>query len=319
LSAFHFSTDEYRGADKVAVWRETFGQKIAKLDMEPIGDLPFRGEAHVRSFKDLTIGSISSTPNRIARTPALIADGSDDIMLGIVLKGSAFVVQEGRDGVTLRRGDAVVWSNSSPGHSSYPEALDFLAVSIPRSVLIPDILNADKAVLSAIPSQDPTLRLLTGYIQSLQFEETSQELASLASTHVRDLMAVVIGPTSDAAHIAATRGLGVARLKAIQADVVANVANPALSITTLARRHGISPRMIRNLFRREETTFTSFLLERRLARAYGMLLAPRFAAHTISSIALDSGFGDISYFNKAFRRRYGATPSEMRARSLVPR
>ncbi len=319
MNAFRFSTDEYRGADKVAAWRETFGQKIAKLDMEPIGDLPFRGEVHVRSFTDLTIGSISSTPNRIARTPALIADGSDDVMLGIVLKGSAFVVQKGREGVTIGRGDAVVWSNSSPGHSSYPEPLDFLAISIPRNVLIPDLLNADKVVLSVVPSQDPALRLLTSYVQSLQFEETSQELASLASTHVRDLMAMTIGPTSDAAHIAANRGLGIARLRAIQVDVIANVANPALSIVALARRHGISPRMIRNLFRREETTFTSFLLERRLARAYGMLLAPRFAAHTISSIALDSGFGDISYFNKAFRRRYGATPSEMRARSFAAR
>ena len=33
----------------------------------------------------------------------------------------------------------------------------------------------------------------------------------------------------------------------------------------------------------------------------------------ISSVAFDCGFGDVSYFNRAFRRRYGMAPSDVRA------
>ena len=40
---------------------------------------------------------------------------------------------------------------------------------------------------------------------------------------------------------------------------------------------------------------------------------PHADARTIGAIAYDSGFGDLSYFNHAFRRRYGATPSDIRA------
>ncbi|MEN3383321.1 MAG: hypothetical protein V7608_3365, partial [Hyphomicrobiales bacterium] len=40
---------------------------------------------------------------------------------------------------------------------------------------------------------------------------------------------------------------------------------------------------------------------------------PRYAGQKISAIAFDAGFGDLSYFNRAFRRRYGAAPSEVRA------
>ncbi len=145
----------------------------------------------------------------------------------------------------------------------------------------------------------------------------SQSLEALAATHVHDLVAMAVGPTRDAVHLAGQRGVAAARLRAIQADIAANVADPDLSVASLARRHGISPRMIRSLFGREETTFTDFLLDRRLARVHRLLLTPRFAVRTISSIALDSGFGDISYFNKAFRRRYGATPSEVRAAGLT--
>ena len=31
----------------------------------------------------------------------------------------------------------------------------------------------------------------------------------------------------------------------------------------------------------------------------------------ISTIAFETGFGDLSYFNLAFRRRYGLTPSDV--------
>jgi AraC-like DNA-binding protein len=40
---------------------------------------------------------------------------------------------------------------------------------------------------------------------------------------------------------------------------------------------------------------------------------PHFADRSIAALALEAGFGDLSYFNRAFRRRYGDAPSEMRA------
>ena len=55
-----------------------------------------------------------------------------------------------------------------------------------------------------------------------------------------------------------------------------------------------------------------FVLDRRLALAYRTLRQPRSATRTISSIASDTGFGDLSYFNRTFRRRYGITPSSAR-------
>ena len=46
-----------------------------------------------------------------------------------------------------------------------------------------------------------------------------------------------------------------------------------------------------------------------------MLSDPRLAERTISAIAYDAGFGDLSHFNRAFHRRYGETPSDVRAGS----
>jgi AraC-like DNA-binding protein len=45
-----------------------------------------------------------------------------------------------------------------------------------------------------------------------------------------------------------------------------------------------------------------------------MLADPQFADHGIGEVALKAGFGDLPYFTRSFRRRFGMTPSDARAR-----
>jgi AraC-like DNA-binding protein len=102
------------------------------------------------------------------------------------------------------------------------------------------------------------------------------------------------------------------RLKAIKADIRANTGNPRFSLEWLAARHGISPRYLRALFYGEGTSFTDFVLEARLSHAYRLLTDPRFSDRNVSAIAFESGFGDLSWFYQAFRRRFGMTPRDLR-------
>jgi len=44
-----------------------------------------------------------------------------------------------------------------------------------------------------------------------------------------------------------------------------------------------------------------------------MLSDPRCAHLEIGAIALHVGCNELSYFNRVFRRRYNATPSDIRA------
>ncbi len=66
------------------------------------------------------------------------------------------------------------------------------------------------------------------------------------------------------------------------------------------------------LFESENTNFSSFVLSQRLALAHRYLRDPRLRARKIIDIALESGFGDLSYFNRTFKRRFNASPSEIR-------
>ena len=106
--------------------------------------------------------------------------------------------------------------------------------------------------------------------------------------------------------------LQAARLSAVKADVARQLTDAGLSAARVAGRQGITVRYLHKLFEHEPQTFAQFVLGRRLELAHRRLGDPRWAGRTVSAIAHDSGFGDLSGFNRAFRRRYGVTPSEVR-------
>jgi AraC-like DNA-binding protein len=101
-------------------------------------------------------------------------------------------------------------------------------------------------------------------------------------------------------------------VQAIKSDIVANLEDERLSVVAIAVRHGVTPRYVHRLFEREDMTYTQFMLRQRLERVYRLLRDPRLSASSISSIVYDAGFGDLSYFNRFFRRHYHCTPSDVR-------
>jgi AraC-like DNA-binding protein len=165
-----------------------------------------------------------------------------------------------------------------------------------------------------IPCGAGALSLLATYVGAL-IDDPALETPGMRRLFVDqlcDLIAVTIGTTRDAAAAAEGRGLRAARLRAIKEDIEAHLAYDDLSPAAVARRQKISDSYIRKLFEGEGTSFSAFVLGRRLTRAHRMLSDRRRADQSIASIAFATGFGDLSYFNRTFRRAFGATPSELR-------
>src|ERR1700682_825853 len=87
------------------------------------------------------------------------------------------------------------------------------------------------------------------------------------------------------------------------------------SIEQLAGAVGLSASRLSHLFRNETgTSIQGYVLERRLVMA-AMLIAQ--TDEQISQIAYRVGFGDVSNFNHSFKRRFGMSPREYRARHDV--
>jgi AraC family transcriptional regulator, positive regulator of tynA and feaB len=94
-----------------------------------------------------------------------------------------------------------------------------------------------------------------------------------------------------------------------------NIADRGLSPGEVARRFGISVRYLHKLFTAVEVTFGTYVANRRLEHVHRDLSGGRFRQQSISQVAEQWGFGDISAFNKAFRKRFGCSPRSLRVQS----
>jgi len=309
-----FSTADLPENLRVATWREHYSHTVLRADIDRGDDASFDATVVSRTLPGLQLVSGRYTAARLIRTREMTADGNDDLSLLVNQTGNVTVSARGRE-VTLCENDAVLISSCEPIVFDRHSQGESIAIRIPYSILSPAVVDVDDAIMRRISRDAPALNLLTGYANTLLGDDHEMALPALrhqVATHMHDLTVLALGATREAADVAGNRGLGAARLKAAKTYIAENHHHRDISIVTVAAHVGMTPRHLQRLFENDGTTFSAFLLGRRLARAYRMLCEPQSAQRQVSAIAYDVGFSDLSYFNRCFRRHYGATPTDMR-------
>jgi AraC-like DNA-binding protein len=310
-----FSSDDVPERDRLAFVREVFGRAIVKHDIEPHPDSRFYWRSVLRLLPGLGVAWTACSAVHTERTSGQI--DSDDLVLNITVAGRRIVRQFGRE-AEVGPGQLAVTRSLYVASCDCDADSRLINVRIPVSALTPMVADLDAAMVRSASAGTEYGSMLLRYIEILRDKEVLENpaLQRVVAVHVQDLVALALGATRDAAVMARGRGVRAARLRAVQADILENLARADLSVDAVAKRHGISPRYLRMLFADEQTSFTDFVLSSRLERARRMLSDPRHSSRAISEVAFGCGFGDLSYFNRAFRRRYGATPSEVRGQAL---
>jgi AraC-like DNA-binding protein len=288
------------------------------VSFKPIPDLACGIDFTLRKLPDLGLlsGAVQGLRHEHARRDS--GDGDDDFSFHMNLSGLSFV-SGARGEMTLGDGDAMLLNYSVSRTISRPGLVDHRVVRLPRAALSPLVRNIDDAVLCRIPRGTGMLSLLRNYVDAV-FDDPAlalPEMRQLIIAQLCDLIAVTLGATRDATAVAGGRGIRAARLRAIKSDIDAHLTYSELSPGVVARRQEVSNSYIRKLFEGEGTSFSQFVLGRRLVRAQRMLTDRRWADRSIAWIAFETGFGDLSYFNRTFKRFYGNTPSEVRGAVIV--
>ncbi|WP_174247547.1 AraC family transcriptional regulator [Methylocapsa sp. S129] len=316
MELLRLSSDALPQAQRVEICCEIFGRKILKTEIEPTPGAPFVVDLTLVSLPGLAMGLGAIPPMRNKLTPSLI--DNDDLVLCILAVGTGTAWQHGREAF-LGDGQAVLTNNGEPAGFDVHSPTQVINLRFPRRDLAWRLAAPEAQALRPLSRDNQALRLLISYVGlvSGNLESFSPDLRRGLVDHIQDLAALALGANRDAAEIARGRGAKIARLRAIKADVVANLASDVVSTETLAARHRLSPRYIRGLFQSEGASLTDFVLNQRLAQAHRRLSAPGADyPGAVSAIAFETGFGDLSYFNRCFRRRYGATPSDIRAAAV---
>lgn len=90
---------------------------------------------------------------------------------------------------------------------------------------------------------------------------------------------------------------------------------PELSLSSLAQRLGLPEYRLRELINRRLgfRNFPAFVNHYRLEEVRARLADPALERRPVLTLALEAGFGSIGPFNRAFRDRYGVTPTAFRS------
>jgi len=297
-------------------WREEFGRKWVTADFSSLTDDYVVSELRSSRHSFVALGSMRGTPLRMERRGDVVEHERGDWFLILASGCRMRAFQRGRS-VELSGGDLTLLSGDGPASLTQLTEGSRWSIRIPQRPLTDLCRSVEDRVARPIASSGLTRLLLQQVETAHRFGPEIDPAADHATgQYVLDLVVLCLGAQADAAHIAASRGLASARLGSLKAEILRSLSTPDLRLVQIAANQRVSARYVQYLFDQSGTSFTRFVLEHRLLLAHRLLRDPSNRSRTISDIADAAGFSDISYFNRAFKARFGATPTDDRAKEV---
>jgi AraC-like DNA-binding protein len=278
-------------------------------------DSPFGGLVESVSFENGAVGRVRMTPITAVKTKRDIANSADECIHGnLILSGELKVDQGDRTNIA-RPGDLVLYRSFSPVTLTIKsnEFFDNLAFIIPNSSFSSLKDPGDKfynRLLTKAMIMNPLascLGLLTDNLHSFSHDELSALFSACIAP--LPLSSGLLGSTVKKPEIQKMNYM----LRELLNFINKNISNPDLSPRLTAKELGVSTRYIHKLLAHCGTTFSAYLTAERLEHIKSELIALSGQHIPVSLLAFEWGFNDLSTFNRAFKDRFGCTPSDFRA------
>ena len=304
----------YSGAPsglRYEAWREELCREFCRLDVEPNVGERIDCKVEFAQLGSLTLATPLGSSAQFARTRELLSDARDDLVLLIAVAGRTLLRHSGRPFV-LMPSEMYLTEMSAECSADLADGNRFAAIRIPRSELLSICPKAEDRISKVMIENAPLRETIAHYYDFARdaASRLDPDAQRLVARHMVDLVALLLGTGPEEAELARSRGHWAARLRLIEDDIADRLGESDLTIDAIAERHGLSPKQIQRAFERGGTTLSEFVLEQRLIRARRLLGSAGNRGKKIAELAFDAGFGDLSYFNRVFRKRFCVTPSE---------
>lgn len=309
-----FSTSQVPEHERVAAWKKLILHNTFDGDFEPLGPAPFEGSLTVRQIGPALCSDATSGPAFLHHRQAHVeAPQQQRFIIQAILEGSATYFDEARGPTPVKAGDLIFGESRFACGFVAEERARVASFLLPRAAIIPTFATTG-AILARWSQRsftDLPSRLLFDLVTELSQGSGAPALrASGLVSAVGGLVALALdGISAERLH---GEGVGSARLAAILDYLRARHGDAMLDAATVAATFQISVRYLNKLMERTGRSFRQELTAIRLGAAMRALRDPAQSRRSISSIAYDSGFGDLSQFNRRFRARYDMTPRQAR-------
>ncbi|MHC1560080.1 helix-turn-helix domain-containing protein [Actinomycetospora sp. C-140] len=294
--------------EQFSYWHEVICQAFVPLTPHRTTDeAGFAAKVETRALAGLNRARLRSRPQRTDHGPREVArtDGAY-YFVNLQLTGRC-VTTVGEDTSVVGPGEIVVVDTAQPYFFELDRPWQMLSFRVPHGDLDAK-LHGRRPRLGRAVAATGAGAAVAALMPALWSLDTADPAADeLAESFATAVAAATGDRTADTADPAIRAGVSRA---AILAHVERHLGDRDLTVAGVCRRFAISPRTLHHLFAGTGESFAATVRRRRLERCAAMLASGTPA--TVTALAHAHGFDDPTAFARAFRRRFGVSPREMR-------
>lgn len=297
-------------SDRLDFWRSTVCDQFVALDVRPSPRGLVAGRVTAASVAGTHLRRISSVPHRFERTERQVRTADEDyLQIALARRGRTLVVQDGRETV-MGPGEFVIYDSSRPFSFVTTDSFEYSVCLHPKSAL--PLSAAEMAAATAITFDG---RRGVGAMLPPLLSSLDRAIADDLPPAGQEAVARTIGDLFVAivrCHVpkGASENLHVARARG---HIRRHVADRDLCPASIAAACAISVSYLHKLFAENGTSVAATIREERLRGAWEDLRRPGLAHLGVAAVGARWGMPDPAVFSRAFRSRFGCSPSAHRS------
>jgi AraC-like DNA-binding protein len=233
-------------------------------------------------------------------------------VMAFPMTGSVAFSQDGRTGFA-RPGEYLLLSELAFYELSSDKNARLLMMRIPAAELRGRLVSIEDHVSRRFKPNEQMTRLLVGMIRSIAelFINSPPPNPQALATEIISFVALTIG-SEDRGAATDVRNARYHLRRRIVDFIESHLSDQSLSPKKIAASSRISLSYLYSLFNDNETTVSQFVQTKRLQRAYEILVADPKGHRTVSEVAYEVGFKNVSHFSRCFSRHFKVAPRDVR-------
>jgi AraC family transcriptional activator of tynA and feaB len=313
-----WSTADAPRGTRAAWWNALYSERFANVTFSPAGAGEFAAELALGAVGPLGIARIRATATNIERTPAHVERGGARLFSFLYVARGSGVFEHNGNITVLRSGDFTLCDNSAPHRLHSTDDTELVVLRAAPEVMRERIPQPEGWCGLGLPGGSifaTAAAHMTRELSGRMEAGLPRRYAIIAARNLLDVLATAFGLAFEAG-VSVTPSVS-ARRVAARRHVEAHLRDPALSPTQVAAALHVSPRYLRMLFQDGTESLSAYILRRRVEECARLLASPLWSGQTVTDIAFGLGFNSAAHFTRAFRQRFGTTPTGYRSRALA--
>ena len=313
-----FSTLKLSPRSKIEYWNDFVNSRGSPILSEPVDPWRFNATALNTKVGEIGIAEVYTDPQLARHLPSHVAQTRDALFfLQMQLSGSCVVKQNDRS-ARLQPGDFAICDTTRPYDLIFGEPNRALVFALPLRIVTRYLNEPEAMVAIRMSGRTGVGGLLSEYLRSY-WNRLRRDLDSVAAENaLHSTLTMLPCAYADTPKLPPRAAISATHRARVHSYIESHLGEPDLTPSRVAEACGIKPRYLHHLFVDGSETVERYIQRRRLEACAAALTEVSHAGKTIGEIADAYGFKSATHFGRAFRVRFGMTPSKYRATATRP-